>query len=256
MGAILNITSNASIYVKPNIVDISILVREIGQTSKEVTTKINENRQLIKDYILRKSSYKEDSYHQTGFNIDKRNKRLIYYQNKSGHKISSEEYNKLSTSDSYKYKQVVEDQFLYYEASLHITLTLNFNDTVVEDLVSIFNMCTEKDFICRYNHTISNDLYSKSMQELYSKCINEGVANARSIVTNLDFTNSTNIKLLNISEHNMSTTRYSKSAMASMDMCCESNSYEPENIIMPELVEELFNNNIELTKSLDLQIEF
>ena len=255
MGTILNITSNASMFVKPNIVDISILVKEIGQTSKEVTTKINENRQLIKDYILRKSSYKDDSYHQTGFNIDKRTKRLLYYQNNSGQKISSEEYNKLSTLDAHNYKQVVEDQFLYYEASLHITLTLKFNDTVVEDLVSIFNMCTEKDFICRYNHTISNDLYIKSMQELYSKCINDGVDNAKSIVANLNFTNSTEIKLLNISEHNISNARYSKS-MATMDMCCESNVYEPENIIMPELVEELFNNNIELTKSLDLQIEF
>lgn len=33
-------------------------------------------------------------------------------------------------------------------------------------------------------------------------------------------------------------------------------AYEPEQIITPELLEELFNNNIELKKSLDLTLEF
>ena len=46
----------------------------------------------------------------------------------------------------------------------------------------------------------------------------------------------------------------SKNCMMEESSICS--SYEPEQIITPELIEELFNNNIELTKSLDLKLSF
>ena len=101
------------------------------------------------------------------------------------------------------------------------------------------------------------------MQELYTKCINQGVVAVQNIVNNLNFATSKEVKLLEVRDPAaVSTpTRYDgavmrKSAMCMDEECFGASAYEPEQIITPELLEELFNNNIELKKSLDLTLEF
>ena len=48
-------------------------------------------------------------------------------------------------------------------------------------------MCTEKHFDYRYKHEVSSKLKEATMQELYSECINKGVADVQKIINGLDF---------------------------------------------------------------------
>lgn len=254
MGTIIDYTSTVKTYVKPNIVKIDINVVDKADTSKEAANKINEHRKLITKFIVDKISYRINSLKQNDFSLAKITAKETWYKNvDNDKKISEIQYRILDKEESIKYIPYIEEKFLYYKAQLSLSFILVQNNTVVADLVSIFNMCIENDFYCTYNHTISDDLYESTMHDLYAKCINKGMTDIKCIVHQLNYTNDIDsIKLNNIKESNNNYSPIAK--YASFESC--SSTYKPETIIIPELVEELFNNNIELEKSLDLQLEF
>lgn len=254
MGTIIDYTSTVKTYVKPNIVKIDINVIDKADTSKEVANNINEHRKLITNFIVNKNSYQIDSLKQNDFSLVKINTKETWYKNvDNDEKISELQYRTLHKEESLKYIPYIEEKFLYYKAQLSLSFILVQNNTVVNDLVSIFNMCIENDFYCNYTHTISDDLYESIMHDLYAECINKGMTDIKCIINQLNYTNDIDtIKLNNIKESNNDYSPIAK--YASFDSC--SSTYKPEQIIIPELVEELFNNNIEFEKSLDLQLEF
>lgn len=265
MGTVMIYNSVATKEVKPDVVGLMIRLNAKCKTAKEAADKINEDRNLAKTFITNKESYRTDSYHQTDFNLRKQTYRETYYVRKNNDKteISQEEWNNLSQVNRNEYTRMTREHFLYYEANLSLVSVLNYGDTVVTDLMGIFNMCTEKDFKCDYEHAISDELEDATMQELYTKCINQGVVAVQNIVNHLNFVTSKEVKLLEVRDPAaISTpTHYDgammrKSAMCMEDACLGASAYEPEQIITPELLEELFNNNIELKKSLDLTLEF
>ena len=254
--------SNASKEVKPNIVGLGISLTEKAQTAKEAISNLNNNRNLVKTFIIGKKSYQLDSYHQANVNIRKVTYKEYYYVDDKNHQISDLEYNKLNQELRNNYTRKMQEKFLCYEASLNLVAVLDFGDTVITDLMDIFNMCTEKEFKCEYQHTISDKLRDTTMQELYTICINQGVEAVQNIVNGLNFNTSKEVRLVEVRDPAAtSIPRYdesmiSKSAMCMDEVCYGAPGYEPEQIIMPELLEELFNNNIELTKSLDLKLDF
>jgi len=263
MSTIMIYNSVASKEVKPDIVNLTIRMNAKCQTAKEASDKINEDRNTAKTYITAKKSYKPDSYHQIDFNLRKQTYRETYYvcNTKPNQEISQDEYDTLSQTVRNEYTRKVRDVFLYYEANLTLTVVLNYGDTVVEDLMTIFNMCTEKDFKCDYVHNISDELRNTTMQELYTKCINQGVSSVQAIVGGLDFRNNAEVILREVRDPAAKSvpvydSSIRTSAMCMDDMMLGASAYEPEEIITPELLEELFNNNIELRKSLDLTLEF
>ena len=103
-------------------------------------------------------------------------------------------------------------------------------------------MCTEKDFKCDYTHDISDELRNTTMQELYTKCINQGVKSVQTIVNGLDFRNNSVVILREVRDPAAKSvpTSYDgamirKSAMCMDEACIGSSAYEPEEIITPEL---------------------
>ncbi len=255
MGTIINYTSTVRTYVKPNIVKIDINVIDKADTSKEAANKLNEHRKLINTFVSDKISYKINSLKQNSFNLVKvTDKEHWYKNNKTGKTISETHYKALSDIDRLNYSTYIEEKFLYYEAQFSISFILTQNNTVVDDLVSIFNMCIENNFYCNYKHTISDNLYENTMHELYANCINKGMIDIKCIINQLNFTNVdiNTIKLNIIKESDNGLSHIHKNTSFE----CSRSIYEPEKIIIPELVTELFNNNIELEKSLELQVEF
>ena len=265
MGTLMIYNSVATKEVKPDIVSLTISMNAKCQTAKEASDKINEDRNTAKTYITAKKSYKPDSYHQIDFNLKKRTYSEPYYvhNDNSSKEISQTEYDKLTQNMRIKYTRKIREKFLYYEANLTLTVVLNYGDTVVEDLMTIFNMCTEKDFKCDYTHSISDELRNTTMQELYTKCINQGVSSVQNIVNGLNFKTDSVVILREVRDPAAKSvsTDYVGFGMKEAALCADNayfnrSEYEPEQIITPERLEELFNNNIELRKSLDLTLEF
>lgn len=258
MGTVMIYNSVASTFVKPDSVELTIRFKSFNENSSDAVKNINEKRQLIKKFISEKRSYQSDSYRQYALDLKKKYYKEFYFKNtNTGTKITEEAYNSLSVEEKVIYSRHSIDKMLGYEANLMITVSLSYGETVVKDLVNIFNACIELDAVCTYNHTISKTIVDDTMKDLYTKCINNGIENVQKIVDGLNICNQS-IFLTRISDSKLSSMQNSDrmfSAKATMYDAVNS-SYEPELIIMPELIEELFNNNIELTKSLDLEFEF
>lgn len=259
MGTVMIYNSVASTFVKPDSVELTIRFKSFNENSSDAVKNINEKRQLIKKFISEKRSYQPDSYRQYSLDLKKKYYKEYYFKNtNTGNKITEEAYNLLSVDERVIYSRHSIDKMLGYEANLMITVSLAYGETVVKDLVNIFNACIELDAICTYNHTISKTIVDDTMKDLYTKCINNGIENVQKIVDGLNIRNNS-IFLTRISDSTLSGMQNSDrmfSAKATMYDAAVNSSYEPELVVMPELIEELFNNNIELTKSLDLEFEF
>ena len=263
MSTTMIYNSKAVKEVKPDIVGIGISFSEKADTAKEAIDKLTESRFLAKKFITSKKSFQKDSYHQFNFGIHKRVYRESYLVNTTDNsEISDQEYNSIPQTVRQSYSRKIREKFLYYEATIDVIAVLEYGDTTVKDLIDILNMCTEKHFDCRYKHEVSSKLKEAIMQELYAECINKGVAEVQKIINGLDFIVSKKVYLIEIYDPDaVATNNYdsrmimkSKNCMMEESSICS--SYEPEQIITPELIEELFNNNIELTKSLDLKLSF
>lgn len=260
-------SSTTSTFVKPNVLNISVSIKHNADTAKEVSTMINNDLHILKDLVIGSKSYDTDSFRQNNLNIRRLTVKVIYYEDENGKRISENEYSKLNRyTSTAKYTPKYEYKFAGYEGSIYITAVLKYCDTVVDDLVKIFNLSVEKEWICNYTHDISKDLYDSTMQSLYSKCINQGLANVRTIVDNIDDCNSESVSLISIVDPSTRNTDFSYGSSDMLRSKSKAMKFDDvdgfyataptETIIMPELIEGLFNNNIELSKSLDLMLEF
>lgn len=256
MGTIMLIQSKATKSVKPDIVEVGIDITERGKLAKEVIDLVNRKREQAKNYMLTKESTLKDSYTQTNISIRKITNRKYYYT-KGDKSISEEEYSKLSFELQREWERQIKDEFLCYSANLHMGVELSYGETVVNDLVGIYNMALENDMRCTYRHTISEQLEREINNDLFIECVNQGITDVDYIICGINSMNKENVKLLKIVDTNVSDDRdygmrYSKSA------CLEStttNMYEPENIMMPELIADVFENTIELSRSIDMTFE-
>jgi hypothetical protein len=227
MATQLKYSSKQSISVKPTIVEISLYLKNEGKTSKEALDLLLDGRNKLKELVNTLKTYKADSYKQTNVSVDK----LYKYVNK-------DEFTK-------------EKVFDKYVASTNITLILSRDeendDDIIEDFTNIFDFSLKYDYDLRYYHNITEEERSYYDKKLYSNCIDNGLKEIRTIIADTELKNK-DLDLNEVLEDNNNSYRM-------MNMCAES-SYmeEKELIISPELIKELFNNNIVISKTLVLRV--
>lgn len=255
MGTIMVIQSKAKKEVKPNIVNVKLSLFEKAQTAKEVIDLINNKRTLAKNFILSKNSVKDGSYEQTNISVKKVTNRYVVYT-KDNKTVSEEVYNNFPFEVRSEWQKEFKEDFLFYSASLSIGIVLKYGDTVVNDLVNIYNMAIEKEMQCTYDYAISEDVLHNTQNDLFIECINKGISDVSYIANNINIDNQ-NVKLLEVIDTDVSNS--SKYLMASdMAMPMRKSSmpnYEPESLMMPELIEDIFDNTLPITRSIDMKFE-
>ena len=258
MGTIMLYHSETSTLAKPDIVDFTIRMAKKAQTAKDAVTELNVSRALATDYIKGLKSYRPESFKQENIDLRKIVNRETYYE-KGDSKISVKEYNKLPINERFLYEEKTIERFLGYTASLTISATLNKSDTVVEDLVNVFNMATEKEFVCTYKHSLSNEILEQYARQMFIDCVNHGYRQVEDACNFIDVLKGKPIKLIQIIDPEAVDTVSNDRDYGAVMKCASrtgiGSSYEPEQIMLPELIEGLFNNNIELTRSLDLKFD-
>lgn len=265
--------SSATKKVKPDVANLFVALKSQEQTPRAAVEKINEDRELIKQFAESKGSFKSGSYQQMNVDVTKKTRRIQYYHcdaPKFGTQadITVEQYNRLGEKERALYTPRYRDEFLYWEASLNLSFTLEYVESIVDDIVAIFNMCTEKEFRCTYDITVAKEMRNSTEQALYVDCINSGVSTVRNIVSGIEHFKGSrdDVRLIEVRDPAAVAPAVGgyrsakRSTGLEMDMCCSEmcldDGYEPEQIIMPELIAELFNNDVEIAKSLDLVFEF
>lgn len=229
MATQLKYSSKQSISVKPTIVEISLYLKNDGKTSKEALDLLLDGRNKLKELVNTLKTYKADSYKQTNVSVDK----LYKYVNK-------DEFTK-------------EKVFDKYVANTNITLILSRNEDndedIIEDFTNIFDFALKYDYDLRYYHNITEEERHLYNNKLYANCIDLGLNEIRTIIADTELKNK-DVELNEVLEDNNISNSYRM-----MNMCAES-SYmeEKELIISPELIKELFNNNIVISKTLVLRI--
>lgn len=257
--------SKAFVVVKPDTAKLNITLVAREKTSREAIESVNAKRELVKAYASDKDSFIEDSYHQHDINVRKYENSILYYHradntDEAQDNITMAQYNALPETERVIYEPRNRKEFLYWQAVIRLSLALRYNTSTVEDLVGIFNMCTEKQFDCQYDITVSDSRRRDVGQQLYVNCINQGVKQVQEIANKIECKQSPTVNLLEIRDPDataMPAVRTSRSTVCKEAVCFDSaEAYEPERIIIPELVAELFNNGVEITKTLDLLFEF
>ena len=90
------------------------------------------------------------------------------------------------------------------------------------------------------------------MRQLYVDCINTGMKEISEIANGVSCFDPKDIQIIQIGEDLSNTSGRMTNDMCFKAACAE--TYEPEKFFIPELVKELFNNNIVLTKKLDIEV--
>lgn len=259
-GMRMTYKSKAEQKVKPNVVFISIGMREEGGTPEEAINKINEDRALVRSHALGLVSIEGDSYRQDSVSVRKITRNEIYYGTPEGDKTYTEkEYKRLPEKQKDNLMIFNREIFVCWESNLRIRFTLSYGYTTVSDLVEVFNKAIKRGFHCDYTLGISDDLRERVRKELYAECINSGMKNVQDIVAALDYTKGEMaVNLVEVRDPDVRTQDIGVMRSASREMAClqECAMAEPEEQLMiPELLEDLFNNEIEISKSLDLMVE-
>ena len=230
MATQLKYASTQSISVKPTIVEISLYLLNYGKTPKEAHDLLLDGRNKIKELVSSLGSYRENSYKQQNVGVEK----LYKYEKKNdGCNITSEKV------------------FDKYAAHTYITLILERNeendDIIIEDFTNIFNLALNLDYRCTYHHNITETERESYNRKLYASCINNGLDEITAIIDDTKLRNK-DIELNEVLEDKLG-------SYPMMRICSENNYNEETDVIInPELIKELFNNNIVIEKTLTLRI--
>lgn len=261
--AIMTLSKTIVKQVKPTIVNMTFEVRTEGDNPKTVLGELNDKLTLFKAICTELPSYKTGSYTQQNVQFTKLYKTVVRYKNAKTKKSYTEaEFIAFCTKSGLDakteikgYEKLTDRVFDKYVASTIITCTLNKTDSVVDDFIRLANTAVEQDFTCRYEHNITNDERTTYMTQLYSTGIDSAISEIKTILSNSNtFANVENITIRNISDRGISNVEYEAAPVYKSVKRAE--SYTPEQYFIPELIQELFNNNIDLSKTVELEVEF
>lgn len=255
MNTIMLYNSTATKSVPPNIVELSMVIERTEITAKYVIDSIHKIRDLAKDFIMRQESYVKDSYKQTAINLKKIVEKEVYYEHKTTkEKIDVMTYESMKATIAPNFEKKVEEKFIGYKATVYLNATIQYCESAVNDFANISNMSIENDIRLNYNFTLSKDLKDEVMQDLYAACINDGMKNILAIVNKTESLKGP-VHIVEIIDPDSVPNNYSFSSAKNMSIDSANSMYIPEQIISIELVQDLFNNNIVFSKSLDLKVE-
>lgn len=258
MGTLMTMNSEQRLALKPDIVRIRFSASISGMDINEITKEINEVRNAIKNMILSKQSYQSDSFKQNSLNITKHTntERIYGISGDESSYISEAEYKELPYNTRPKYKLIrIDHNFIGYSSNLNISATLTISDTTVEDFIALYELSIKHNLNFYYDCTLSNKLADSTMETLYAHCISDGISKIEHIVSRV---NSMKNRIINIVEiidpeaiSCSEDVAYARSAIRSADMARDTS----EQIITPELIEDIFNNTREVSYNLTIKAD-
>ena len=226
--------------VAPDIANFTITIFEKGKTSKECIEKLNHKRTIAENYIKRLSTF--ESYEQTLFDVVKK----ITYKNGI-------------VKNEIKEKIVGFNGTIIIKASLHIT---NSKEDIIKDTVNLFNMSVEQGFRCKYNITVSDDVFTTVSRELFVDCVNNGytlvngMADKMNSMIHMD--NPVHLDSIvnyrySLGDNNREFSTMKTKIGANRSFADEVEEYEPEEAINPEMIQALFDNKVPISCFMSLQ---
>ena len=252
MGTIMKFNSEATKYIKPNIVNITISISSNQNNAKDAINEINTKRSKAKNSILNKSSYRSDSYHQSNISIRKLIDTETYYVHVENDTcISEKDYKELPFGTQTLYRPAKRNVELGYMAHLTISAILDYKDTTVDDIIDIFNMSIASEINFKYEHAISDEFSKEIYKSLYAECVNTGLEDIKNTLSTIYVYKDKEFNILSIEDTNNTATYES-------DMhyrCMAAAPPQEEQFVMPELIEDMFNNTKKISRSLTITIE-
>lgn len=250
----MTMTSSKTINVKPSILELTICIKQLDEKQKKAADMTLESLSSIKDIITEKQSYQKNSWQQTSVTFKRNTYQYIYYENSNNNKdiISQETFNSAPATVQHQYNKKYKTKLLNYSAIIFVSCILDNTDTIVNDFTDILNMISSKEqFSITYKHTLTNEEYKFLYDQLTADCINNGIKDAKELASKVSIFDPDKVNILEIVDNsNINNNMVYKAARRS------SNEEEIETIIEPELVQDLFDTNIEISKSLMLKIRF
>ena len=271
--ATIEYSSTSHIEVKPTIVEMTFSIRVSDDSPNKSITKFNDCVTKLKKRIMKKKSYREDTYKQQNIDFRKNDIYEYYYKEiTTGKTISTDDYSRLDKESQTTYQYYKRFVGTYYITSSSVSIILNNTESVIKDFTDLINFSidlnteitaeTENIYVkthCTYNHTILKEEREAYMKQLYIDCINKGIDDLKNIAKNVSIFDPNNLKVNIITERSFdSLDRTSRDLIADFDseatMRCGSAS-QTEQYFIPELIKELFNNNITLSRFVNLRAE-
>ena len=148
--------SKATKKLKPSAVKVHMSFHTEGKKQEEVVSELSEKLNKAKDFITTFKSYKTNSYVQT----------------------------KMDTIKDTVQKKNYKTEIRGYRCSASCYAVLVYSETAVEDLLTIINMCIDKNIQLQYEFTVSENLVLETYDELMAEAINLGYKKVNKIVQN------------------------------------------------------------------------
>lgn len=148
--------SKATKKLKPSAVKVHMSFHTEGKKQEEVVSELSEKLNKAKDFITTFKSYKNNSYVQT----------------------------KMDTIKDTVQKKNYKTEIRGYRCSASCYAVLEYGETAVEDLLTIINMCIDKNIQLNYEFTVSENLVLETYDELMATAINNGYEKVNKIVQN------------------------------------------------------------------------
>ena len=246
--ATITYTSNASTAIKPTVINVNFTLYSEYKEIKPLMKTMNSERNRLKNFILNKASYIEDSYTQTTITISKLEHTRYVYIDKSNplNMLNENEYFKLSVDLQSQYTRQTITEFDGYSSQIRVSAKLRKSDTLVKDFSSLASMCVNRNIYFRYDCNISKEEKDIIEKQLFIDCSNRGINAIKEIAFGIGYTN-VNITSINEPEFGGSHAKF----MCDMDRA----SSEQEQIIMPEIIKDIFENNLYYNKTLKIVAE-
>lgn len=240
-------TSKSTLEVQPSIVKLTFNISADDYDAKTSIDKLKSKLDALKNTFNDLQSV--NSYKQTNISFTRLSNKEYYYVNtKNNKRHTVEEYNKMPQETRDLCEKRYKDVPGPYVSSISATVVLNYGETTVNDFTDLMNFSVENNIRLNYNHTITDAERETYMNQLYANCINEGMANIRAIAIKTDVLDDENIELESVTDNSFEPDR------GIMYKSAEMSDTVRTQYFIPELVEELFNNNITLTKELELRV--
>lgn len=242
--------------VKPTIVSLNISINKEGSNPKDVVNNLTSEVSQLRDFISYKSSTRKDSgIKQSNMAFNKRDVKEDYFEALTlgiKREITMDEYERLDIPSRKSYVKKTRIVQTVYVARVNLHVILDITDQVIDDFTSIINYTIEHKLKTTYDLDILPEEREQYLTDLYIDCVNKGMKEIRYYATKINDFNVHNVKLLYVntidnSHYGIAKAAYSESV--------RSLSSEPEQYFIPEFVKELFNNNINLTKEIELEVE-
>lgn len=148
--------SKATKKLKPSAVKVHMSFHTEGKKQEEVVSELSDKLNKAKEFITTFKSYKNNSYVQT----------------------------KMDTIKDTVQKKNYKTEIRGYRCSASCYAVLEYGETAVEDLLTIINMCIEKNIQLNYEFTVSENLVLGTYDELMATAINNGYEKVNKIVQN------------------------------------------------------------------------